>query len=92
MKLSPVVCLFAPSVAIAVIDIGIGGGDTSVMAAEATESTTTTTVDVSRDGGGGGGGGEEGNIFASASSTHLRVRNEIQPAYCYGVGDYSCYK
>ncbi len=87
MKLSPVVCLFAPSVAIAVINIGIGGGDTSVMAAEATESITTTTVDVSRD-----GGGEEGNIFASASSTHLRVRNEIQPAYCYGVGDYSCYK
>ncbi len=37
-------------------------------------------------------GGNNANNNIVDSSHHLRARNEIQPAYCYGVGDYTCYK
>jgi len=89
MKRSPLfrLLLSVPCVVVAVV-IFIGcDGDDCAAAAESSSHNESHNI-------GEGGGGDaitgDNNIFVASS--YLRARNEIQPEYCYGAGDYACYK
>ena len=86
MKRSPLFRLLLSVPFIVVIFIG-GGGDDCAAAAETSSNNESHNI-------GEGGGGDaitgDNNIFVTSS--YLRARNEIQPEYCYGAGDYACYK
>ena len=89
MKRSPLfrLLLSVPCVVVAVV-IFIGcGGDDCAAAAESSSHNESHNIG---EGGGGDAINGDNNIFVTSS--YLRARNEIQPEYCYGAGDYSCYK